>query len=302
MTQLKLIPYSDDLLPRWAALHNACFNGAHNFWPVGARDLRKRIAGAPGFDPDCLLFAELGDELVGFAHGGEQGLFAVGVRPDARRAGVATALLRELQPRIGPGFDGRSLNPFWGNPRGPETSFLGMVEGIGVDEQDRAAGGFFRKAGARHAATALNLRATPAEIDLEPGRDARARAEVLGFEFAMLMSRCPQMGHDLASQRPLRGSYFTAAATHQGVVAGVAVGFATPELGPGRFGIFTLEVAKEHRRKAVGSALVMHLLLEMQSGPFTACEVTTVPSDSPGALELYERLGFQPCARFVVWE
>jgi ribosomal protein S18 acetylase RimI-like enzyme len=80
------------------------------------------------------------------------------------------------------------------------------------------------------------------------------------------------------------------------------VGFPTPELGPGRFGIFSLEIAKEHRRKAAGSALAMHLLLEMQSGPFTACEVTTVPADSPGAMELYERLGFQPCARFCVWE
>lgn len=294
----EIIPYTDELLPHWVELHNAAFNGLHNFWPVTARDLKRRVVLAPGFEPEHLRFAQLGDELVGFAHGGERGLYAIGVRPDARRAGIGSELLAALGVR---GFDGRALNPYWGNTRGPETSFFGMVEGIGI-EADQPACEFFRRRGARQVATAVNLRATPDGIDLEPGRDARTRAETLGYEFAMLMGRCPRLGDELASERPLRGTYFTAAATHEGVVAGVAVGFPTPELGPGRYGVFTLEVAHEHRRRAVGSALVMQLLLEMQAGPFTACEVTTVPNDSPGAMELYERLGFQPCARFAVWE
>jgi ribosomal protein S18 acetylase RimI-like enzyme len=302
MSRFNIVTYNDELLPAWAGLHNACYSGAHNFWRVTSRDLRKRVVNAPGFDADTLLFAELNDELVGFAHGGERGVFAIGVRPDARRAGVARDLLKELRPRIGAGFDGRSDNPFWGNTRGPETSFFGMVEGIGVEVQDAAAGAFLRQAGAKQAAEAVNLRATPDSVDLEPGRDARRRAEMLGFEFSLRMGHCPRIGHAPDSERPLRGSYFTAVASQEDVVAGTAVAFPTPELGPGRFGIFSLEIAKEHRRKAVGSALVMHLLLEMQAGPFTACEVTTVPTDSPGAMELYERLGFQPCARFAVWE
>lgn len=298
---IEVLAFSEDLLPRLAALHNAAFNGRHNFWPVTARDLKRRWVSTPGFEPADLLLARTGDDLVGFAHGGERGLYAIGVHPDARRAGIGTQLLARLRERIGPGFDGRALNPYWGNTRGPETSFFGMVEGIGMEESSPE-GAFFRARGGRLAATAISLRATPDSIDLEPGRDARTRAETLGYEFAMLMSRCPRIGDELTSQRPLRGTFFTAAATHEGVVAGVAVGFPTPELGPGRFGVFTLEIAREHRRRAVGSALVMQLLLEMQAGQFTACEVTTVPHDSPGAMELYERLGFQPCARFAVWE
>lgn len=177
-----------------------------------------------------------------------------------------------------------------------------MVEGIAVADDDVAAREFLERAGAKRVATGVNLRGTPESIDLEPGRDARRRAEMLGFEFAILMGRCPRLGEALDSERPLRGSFFTAAATLEGAVAGVAVGFETPQLGPGRFGIFTLEVAPEHRRKAVGSALIMHLLLEMQAGAFTACEVSTVPMDSPGAMELYERLGLQPCAKFPIWQ
>lgn len=112
MDGLRIIPFDETLLARWAELHNACFAGSHNFWRVGARDLRRRIVEAPGFDADCLLFAELGTELLAFAHGGERGLYAIGARPDARRAGVATALLAELKPRINPGFDGRCNNVF----------------------------------------------------------------------------------------------------------------------------------------------------------------------------------------------
>ena len=101
------------------------------------------------------------------------------------------------------------------------------------------------------------------------------------------------------AERPLAGQgYFTAVASMQGVVAGICVGFPTPELGPGRYGIFALEVSPDHRRRGLGSGLVMQVLLEMQAGVFTACEVTTVPAESPGALELYERLGFQHCAGF----
>lgn len=303
----EIIAYAEDLLPAWAALHDACFNTQHNVWRPGARVLKRRVVMAPGFDAQHLLFARHDGELVGFAHGGpgDSGaqLYAVGVHPAARRSGIGRELVAALARQLGPlRPDCRGMNPFWGNARGPETSFFGMVEGIGALVDDSAAQGFLAAMGFARGPDALNLRVTPDSLDLEPGRDARKRAEMLGLELGLMRGRCPVIGQDPGILRPLTGQgWFTSVAMHAGKVAGYAVAFATPELGPGRFGIFALEVDPEHRRKGIGSALMMQLLLEMQGGPFTACEVTTVPMESPGAMELYERLGFRQCARFALW-
>lgn len=303
----QIVPYHESLLADWADLHNAVFAGQHNFWPVSARLLKRRVVGAPGFDPDLLLFATEHGRLLGFAHGGEARgaeLYNMGVHPLARRGGTGSALLAALQAELGDlRPDSRGMNPFWGNSRGPETSFFGMVEGIGVAHDDGAALGFLARHGFAPGPHAVNLRVTGDSMDLEPGRDARKRAETLGLELGMLRGRCPVIGQGPDAEQPLSGQgWFSAVALHAGTVAGYAVGFPTPELGPGRFGIFALEVDKEHRRKGIGSALVMQLLLEMQGGRFTACEVTTVPQESPGAMELYERLGFRQCARFALFD
>ncbi len=305
MTQI--VPYHESLLSPWADLHNAVFAGQHNFWPVTARLLKRRVVGAPGFDPDLLLFATDHDRLIGFAHGGEARgpeLYNLGVHPLARRGGTGSALLAALQTELGPMRpDCRGMNAFWGNSRGPETSFFGMVEGIGIAQDDGAATAFLARHGFAAGPQAVNLRVTSQSMDLEPGRDARKRAETLGLELGMLRGRCPIVGQSANAEQPLSGQgWFTAVALQAGVVAGYALGFPTPELGPGRFGIFALEVEPEHRRKGIGTALVMQLLLEMQSGRFTACEVTTVPAESQGALELYERLGFAECARFALFD
>lgn len=303
MSAIEIIPFTEDLLPAWADLHNAAFSAQHNFWRVNARVLKRRIVNAPGFDPETLLFAVRDGALVGFAHGGagKRGneLWAVGVHPDARRSGVAGALWAALQARLGElRPDCRGMNACWGNARGPETSFFGMVEGIAPDATDKAALGFLQSRDCKPGPTAINLRVTPESLDFEPGRDARRRAETLGYNFGLLRGRCPVVGQPIENERPLGGpGFFTAAALSAGVVAGYCVAFATPELGPGRFGIFDLQVDKEHRRRGLGSAVVMHALLEMQGGRFTTCEVTTVPDESRGAMELYERLGFRQCAR-----
>jgi len=303
----EILPYSDDLLPAWADLHNAAFNTQHNFWRASPRVLKRRIVGAPGFEPGHLLFASHEGELIGFAHGGQSQrgneLYAVGVHPAARHSGIGRELIAALQARLGAlRPDCRGMNPFWGNARGPECSFFGMVEGIGAMADDGAAQGFLGTLGFKPGPQALNLRVTPDSLDFEPGRDARKRAEMLGLEIGLMRGRCPVIGESPEVTRPMTGQgWFTAVAMHANKVAGYSVAFPTPELGPGRFGIFALEVDREHRRKGIGSSLVMQLLLEMQGGAFTACEVTTVPTESAGAMELYERLGFRECARFALW-
>ena len=303
---MEIIEYSPELLEPWAALHNATFAGCHNFWPVSSRVLKRRVAqGGPGFEAALLLFARHEGELVGFAHGGrEPAVYAIGVRPDARRGGIGAALLRELRRRLGAHapFDTRVLNPFWGNAAGPETSFFGMVEGIGLAADDTGSRAFFAAMGAKSGPNALNLRVGPNDVNLARSREARTRAEAQDYQFALLYSRCPVVGAGAGSERPFRTKdWFAATAMTGDEVAGTSIAFATPELGPGRFGIFSLEVSEAHRRKGLGSALVGMLLLEMQQGPFACCEVTTVPADSPGALELYQQMGFTECAEFALF-
>ena len=316
---MEILEYSESLLQGWVQLHNAVFAKAHNFWRVSGRDLSARVVRARGphseFDPSLLLFAREGSELRGFVHGctvsaprdrtAGATCNAIGVHPEHRRVGIGDKLLAELRARLAerghkePAWDTRVYNPFWGNSAGPRTSLFGTVEGIGLSITDDESWAFFQHVGASEQGQAANFSVTAERLALDYGREARANVERDGYQFGVVRGRCPVIGGRPDSRRPYaRRDYFTAVALLDDDVAGVCIGFSTPELGSGRFAIFELEVAEEHRRQGLASALVFTALLEMQAEAFVSCEVTTVQAESPGAVKLYRNLGFRQVAAF----
>jgi ribosomal protein S18 acetylase RimI-like enzyme len=82
------------------ALWKACAPGVG----VGNSDTRAEIARKLERDPDLFLIAEDGGRLIGAVIGGWDGrrgmIYHLAVAADARRAGVGTALMREVEARL----------------------------------------------------------------------------------------------------------------------------------------------------------------------------------------------------------
>ncbi|MHC4840000.1 MAG: GNAT family N-acetyltransferase [Planctomycetota bacterium] len=283
------------------SLFEGCFSDSPNYWPFAAH-----VIDNPAFKlgGHVMFVADSDGQLVGFSHGGSQGIYCVGVRPEHRRQGIGRKLIAALKLSLGPEtkFDSRCENPFWGNSVNINTVPFGSVEGVGVSS-DAPYSAFFEALGATKWSKAVTMSVDAERFNADRAKERRQVAEARGFEFGMLQNRAPEVGSLLSAQQdsPL-GRYFTATALYGQVVAGRCIAFAQPELGEGHFGFWDFDVVPDHRRKGVGSALVWNAMLEMQAGAFTRCEATTVSTENRHAVQFYESLGFTRSAEFDLYE
>ena len=293
--------YSPDDNSNLATLFESCFSQSPAYWAFA-----DSLFNNPAFKlgGHVLFIAESDGQIIGFSHGGSQGIFCVGVHPDHQRKGYGRKLVAALKLSLGPNskFDWQCQNPFWGNSVNIRSVPFGMVEGIGIESSAPEAP-FFKALGAKQIGTAVNFSVTAENFNADKAREKRQQAEAQGFEFGMMQNRAPQIGSLLTdkTENP-SGRYFTATALHGQVVAGRCIAFAQPELGAGRFGIWELEVLSEHHRRGVAAALIWNVYLDMQSGEFSRCEVTTVPHLSPNAEVFYKSLGFERTSEFALFE
>ncbi|MDC1142774.1 GNAT family N-acetyltransferase [Planctomycetota bacterium] len=284
-----------------ADLFADCFVETPNIWAFA-----ESLFSNPAFKlgGHVLFVAESDGQIVGFSHGGTQGIYCVGVRPSHRRQGIGRKLVAALKLSLGPTtkFDWQCRNPFWGNAVSIRTAPFGMVEGIGLQANTPYAA-FFEALGGSRVGDAVTFGVDVDTFNADKAREKRQMAEAQGFEFGLMQNRAPAVGSLLAAEQDNpAGRYFTATALYGQIVVGRCVGFAQPELGAGRFGIWDLEVTDEHRRKGVGAALVWNAMLEMQSGAFDRCEVTAAPHQNPDAEPFYTALGFTKGAKFALFE
>jgi len=265
------------------------------------------------FDPSLFLLHEAAGGLLGFAvgivrrvpyyeRGLQQGtgwLLAFGTAPGARRAGVASGLLAELEARLA--------------LRGVTQLVVGLYSPgyfmPGVDTaQYAAAESLLRRRGyqfsERHTAMARTLFSytVPAAVQKK-----RTHAEALGYRFM----RCP--GSRAGELIAFLKQWFTAGWVHnaeqllqQGLLcrqtwlcidpAGQIAGFAGRGMGGQacRFGPFG--VRPDCRNLSLGSILLCDMLYDMSCrGLYLAYFMTT---DAPGA-RLYARHGFAPYRSFT---
>ncbi|MEM7164951.1 MAG: GNAT family N-acetyltransferase [Planctomycetota bacterium] len=305
--------------PALIQLWNDVFREQRHFLPMTEQLWRERIertldsgGGDTAFEPELLRVAHDDQQVVGFAHGGEwheawcRALFpgtrlraagylaCIAVTPAARRSGVGRGLVASLRATIDQRagasvplrVDGRMFNPYYGNGRAPTAPLWGTPEGLAVAAGDAAMRAFLADCGFLEHQTAVALAATPSA-----GRASqRCKIEV--------RDDCsPVLGTDLTEPFLETNRSRTWLALRDGEAAGALVAY---PLSGRVWGIHSLQVHPDHEGSGLGSALISRLLSDLVEVA-DSVEVLTLPEESPGALHLYSKAGFQPVADWLIF-
>jgi ribosomal protein S18 acetylase RimI-like enzyme len=321
--------YSDLFLPGIVAFWNKTFRLKRNFFEITPELFRERVVRRKStlekFEPDNLVIANRGGEIVGMIHvgiqseefcglcfpewqGGAQGYVAfLNVREDCRQDGIGSELWRTGMERLSGCdkviIDGQCLNPFYGNSAGPFTPFWGTTEGIGIEWDDVATRGFFakRKHQPRYKGISLELQVRQRVRD---DMASRAKAvNALGVRIEVLGGVYPELGEPLGTAVRYQAGqdFFCVTAIREQTVCAIASAYPMTEVSPDKYGIYELLVAGELQGKGIGSILVARLLSEIERLNGRACEVLTVEELSPRAIDLYKSFGFEPVAEWAVY-
>ncbi len=296
---------------------NRSFASRRNFIPLTAETFRRRVTGGgiPGerFDPEDLIVAREGGEVVGFVHagrrsaavcrrhdpswpGGTQGtLNFLFVDPEHRKRGLGSQLwhaaLEHLKRTRQIILDGQCLNPFWGNSQGPRTPLWGTPEGVSVGWDDSATQKFLARKGFAPRFRAIQLSRRLEEAPLPAAGEAQ------------FLPWMPVLGAPPAQKRRMRAevSFEVAVDVRRGRVRGLLAYFPLAELRPGLYAIYEAAVVPSERGGALGSRLLGAALGRLRERGAREVEVLTVPEVSASAHRIHLEAGFQPVASWAIY-
>ncbi len=323
---MELTTYTPDMLPAVVAFWNSSFHEKRNFFPVTEDVLRARIFDkktcVERFDPEQFLIAVEGDRIAGVLHclvrgeemcraldakwpGGEQGCIAFFHVAEAFRGrGIGSRLfetaLQALKDTARVIIDTRCNNPFYGNSTGPRTPLWGHTEGIGIEGDDVRTTDLLDSLGFTTTDTARSLL-----LDFSKEETKRTRPLLppsLG-SLHVLENAQPALGTEIGMNVPYDDDceYTSIACVKDGVAVGVITFYEMEESDRGKGAIYLLEVEEEHRRQGIGRALVVAAIDAMRERGWKSCETLTIPALSPGAIAIYEALGFEHVARWALY-
>lgn len=326
---MKLETYGPALLPALVRFWNRAFAKKRNFFPVTEALFTDRVVGkrtaVDGFDPEGLVVARDGDEIVGMVHagvrpealcrtldpewlGGAQGYVALlYVEPSRRRQGTGMELwhraLERLKGTKTVVVDGQCINPFYGNSEGPFTPFWGTPEGISVEWDDSATKKFLAQKGhvPRFRGIQLALRVDRApEVPIEA---VEREAQAAGFGLEYVSGKYPEVGRPQGEARALAPEllYECVTAEREGECVGLLSYYPMKEVRPGLFGIYEAKVVERHRGKGLGKMLLGAAVERMRAQGAESCEVLTIPEISDSAQKLYLAAGFERAADWAIY-
>ena len=321
MRDIEYKHYSPQLLPALVEFWNDEFRDRRNFFPVTERVFAERVingrSAVESFEPGQITLACAGEKIAAMMHcldrpeqtcarllpdwpGGSQRVIAFfAVARDFRRAGIGAELFRRASERLDARqliIDGQCLTPFYGNSTAPFTPFWGTPEGPSISEDDTATVEFLAARGfePRYRAVTLQADITRLQIPAPP-----ASAPPDGCEIRIIQTDAGAK----ATSRKERGrpECFTASCSRGDRVIGALVFYAMTELAAERCAIYHFEVIRSERGAGIGGAVLEAALAEMKSRGWGDCEVLTIPQISPAGIGLYEKYGFSPAARWLIY-
>lgn len=289
--------------PRLVDAWNAAFNGRSAVLLPNCTLLERYLFSKPIFDPAGLFLAEDDGACVGFAHaalaeppGGPRAgvVCLVGVRPEWRRRGVGSELLRRCETFLRE----RNAAPLYAGGRWPFNPFyLGLYGGSespGFLTSDAAAEPFFARHGYR-----TERRAVVLQRGLEqPVRLFDPRFLTLRTRFEIQFAAPRNLGSwwrecVLGAADPVEASVVD---RHSGAEAGRTLiwemdGFSWRWQRPA-VGVLGFEVEPPYRRLGLGKFFLLHLLRQLQEQFFVVAEVHLDAGNAP-ALQFLANSGFE---------
>ena len=269
--------------------------------------LERYVLAKPYFDPQGLIVAEEDGSCLGFAHAGFGGeasanclqreigvICLVGVRPNARRRGIGTELLRRAEYYLRQ----RGAKTIFAGSHFPNNPFyLGLYGGAdssGILASDALAAPFLERHGFRKVKTHVVLQ-----------RLLDHTLKIVSPKFAYHRQRFLVQA---CFPKDLRGWWreclvgfvepleiYLEDKEHPEVAARALVwemdGFSA-RWGRASVGLMGFEVRPDLRRQGIGKFLLSHLLRQVQDQYFELCEVH-IASDNVPALQFLHSLAFE---------
>ena len=131
----------------------------------------------------------------------------------------------------------------------------------------------------------------------ESDLDSADVQDLLSFHFAAMRAASPPEACHVLPSDGLRDPAVTFwSARNEGALVGTG---ALKELEPGHGEVKSMRTAPAHLGRGVGGAILAHIVAEARARGYTRLSLETGSTpEFAGALRLYERDGFQPCAPF----
>jgi ribosomal protein S18 acetylase RimI-like enzyme len=293
--------------PALADTWNATFMGRGAIHLRHSTPLENFVFSKPYFDPIGLILAVDGGSVIGFGHAGfganpsgsalqhsDGVICAIGVRPEHRRKGIGSELLRRLEDYLVKA----GAHTVFGGPMAPHDPFyLGLYGGSelpGFLASDRDAHPFLIENTYQLVRTRLVFQ-RPLNQPLNVV-DSRFVALRRSFDVRITPQTGPRTWWQEATANPLEVVEFRLTEkTTGGVAARMSVwemdGFSCRWNQPA-VGIIDIEVRENLRRQGLAKYLLSQMLRYLQEQFFGIAEVQAADDNAP-VISLYQGLGFQ---------
>lgn len=327
-TSVRLRAFRPEHLPDLVTFWNGAFSGRRGFTPITESSFRRRILRCPAFDPPGLILAwqRTGDgreSIAGLVHafrpppntpayarwGRHHSVGVLYVAPSMRCRGIGSRLLKAAENWLyycPIHFAGQSV-PCYGGVEGPQPTFFGSTQRMGVNAKEKGLLHFLARRG--YAVV------DPGDISMMTDLQRHPPKPPADIDLDERGLRLVRVDHN----RPFQGSepldrqeYATWGANKQHPYAALILVDSTqmlrghicwyplPENGTNRdgAGIYAFWLAPDLRGAGLGSLLLDAALSDMVTpsslgGPFERAEVQTHLVRHATAVALYESRGFQ---------
>jgi ribosomal protein S18 acetylase RimI-like enzyme len=301
---ITLNTFSPAQTPELIAFLNRVLAGHRHWAPISETDFAARVLDRPGFDPGGLILARAGGRVFGGIHAIKPALLAesrhhiawLAVEPDFRDRGVGDRLLRAAENYLYycPVYFAAQSAPFYGIIESLWTPWYGSTERMGVSAlHDRELINWLGRRGYQPT--------KPGDVSLRAGLHDRPRPAdpgltPRGLSLAPIDERSPWTGDEPFYQ--LRGWGANGGRPYRGLVVadgeravGSVVWYPLPDNETAALAWIGLE--RYYRGLRYGSYLLDMALHGMARQGYLAVEVHVHSKESPEALALFRRRGFQ---------